>query len=130
MGHAARWHPGCVGDGTEHHRREGAAAHHIHADEQTTKSLPRQAPPWFCSTALRISKGEKTMATIPYGYRYRSPFSEWDAKATVRSSPRRSLHHEESKQYFTPELVPIAQHPEVVERGLSDTVQVEALYTY
>ncbi|MDR3637446.1 MAG: diiron oxygenase [Isosphaeraceae bacterium] len=58
----------------------------------------------------------------------------WDAKASVRVKPRRMLLDEEAigRVYFSPELVPIAQHPEVVALGPEAVraMQVQHLYRY
>ena len=58
----------------------------------------------------------------------------WDTKASVRVKPRRMLHDEEAlgHVYFSPELVPIAQHPEVVALGPEAVraMQVQHLYRY
>lgn len=70
------------------------------------------------------------MANLSKNSPYRQPFKQWDVLATVRSSPPRRLHPEEGKVYYAPELEPLAQHPMLIERGLSHTLLVERLYTY
>jgi hypothetical protein len=63
-----------------------------------------------------------------------SKLGNWDAKATVRAQPRRMLCDEEAagKLFFTPELVPAAQHPLVRALGPDAvrTLQVRHLYRY
>lgn len=49
---------------------------------------------------------------------YRSSFTNWDRRASVRVKPRRTLDHVQTGWlYFPPELVPIVNHPLVAERG-------------
>lgn len=50
---------------------------------------------------------------------YRNSFNHWDEVASVRSKPLRILNGEEieGRLFFTPELVPVANHPLVQERG-------------
>jgi len=63
-----------------------------------------------------------------------SVFKSWDARASVRTKPRRRIWDDEPREhvYFTPELVPVAQHPLV--RGLGaetvDRVLIQQLHTY
>ena len=47
---------------------------------------------------------------------YRSAFTTWDAKAAVRSAPRRVLETPAPAEAFPPDLVPVLRHPLV--RGL------------
>jgi hypothetical protein len=59
----------------------------------------------------------------------------WDTKASVRVKPRRLVFQEEEamgKVYFSPELVPIGQHPLVRQFGSEATreLQVRHLYRY
>ena len=58
----------------------------------------------------------------------------WDTRSSVRVKPRRLLRDEEAmgRVYFSPELVPIAEHP-LVRRFGPETVrqlQVRQLYRY
>ena len=65
---------------------------------------------------------------------YSSKFSHWDARATVRTKPRREIAEEEPREhiYFPPELVPVAQHALVQELGAAtvDRVLIQQLHTY
>src|SRR5215471_14794872 len=65
---------------------------------------------------------------------YSSRFSDWDSRARVRASPRRLLAYEEcaGKVFFPPALVPLANHPQLRERGPSALreVLVQPLYGY
>ena len=64
--------------------------------------------------------------------RHQRRLEDWDRKASVRTSPPRLLCREETqgKIYFMPEVVPVAQHPALLARDLSDTLLIEHLYTY
>lgn len=63
-----------------------------------------------------------------------SKFARWDSWASVRVKPRRVLRDEEAagKLFFTPELVPVAQHPLVRQFGPEAVrdLQVRHLYQY
>jgi hypothetical protein len=65
---------------------------------------------------------------------YRSAFTSWHARASVRAKPRRQLGEEEPRElvYFPPELVPVAQHALVQELGADtvDRVLIQQLHTY
>jgi hypothetical protein len=66
---------------------------------------------------------------------YSRKLANWDTKASVRVKPRRILLREEEasgKLYFSPELVPIAQHPLVRQVGpeMVRDMQVQHLYRY
>ena len=52
-------------------------------------------------------------------FEYGSKLREWDSKASVRVKPRRILQMEEEmgKVYFPKELVPIVQHPIILNLG-------------
>ena len=65
---------------------------------------------------------------------YKSKFENWDHKASVRAKPRRSMSDEEAdgKFFFTPELVPVSNHPIIQERG-DDAIRkvvIHHLYTH
>ncbi len=72
------------------------------------------------------------------GSNHRPPFTivskltNWDAKASVRVKPRRILMDEESagKVFFTPELVPVANHPMVRRLGPEAVRQQQVLHLY
>jgi hypothetical protein len=63
-----------------------------------------------------------------------SKLAHWDSQATVRVQPRRVLQDEEAagKRFFTPELVPAAEHPLVraLGPGAVRALQVRHLYRY
>jgi hypothetical protein len=63
---------------------------------------------------------------------YRSAFTAWDAKAAVRSAPRRVLEDPAPEDAFPPELVPVLGHPLV--RGLApagrQSLLVQHLFRY
>lgn len=63
---------------------------------------------------------------------YRSAFTTWDAKAAVRSAPRRVLDDPAPAEAFPPELVPVLRHPLV--RGLPlagrQSLLVQHLFRY
>ncbi len=66
---------------------------------------------------------------------YSRKLANWDTKASVRVKPRRILMREEEemgKVFFSPELVPVAQHPLVRELGQTAVrdMQVQHLYRY
>jgi hypothetical protein len=66
---------------------------------------------------------------------YARKLSNWDTKAAVRVKPRRILLQDEEsmgKLYFSPELVPVAQHPLVRRIGPAAVrdMQVQHLYRY
>jgi P-aminobenzoate N-oxygenase AurF len=64
---------------------------------------------------------------------YRSRFTGWYERASVRVKPRRVLEPGSGDQvYFPPEHLPILAHPIVTERGapLSHFLQVQRLYQY
>lgn len=67
-------------------------------------------------------------------YTYDSKLQDWDTRSTVRAKPRRMLREEESQGmlYFPPELVPLAQHPTIVNLGPSVVrrIVIQHLYTY
>lgn len=50
---------------------------------------------------------------------YRSRFKDWDTRASVRTKPLRSMPADEhvGKLFFSPEMVPIALHSLVADRG-------------
>ncbi|WP_445337073.1 diiron oxygenase [Clavibacter sp. CFBP 8614] len=63
---------------------------------------------------------------------YRSAFSSWDARASVRSAPRRVLRPDAGLALFPEELVPVAAHPLVRALGPEVLVgmQTRQLYRY
>ncbi|NDI33445.1 diiron oxygenase [Chengkuizengella sediminis] len=66
---------------------------------------------------------------------YKSPFSTWDEVASVRTKPSRTYsqtQQEKSQFFFSPELVPITQHPLVQERGekIQKIITVYQLYAH
>jgi hypothetical protein len=65
---------------------------------------------------------------------YKSAFTSWHARASVRAKPRRQIEDEEPSElvYFPPELVPAARHPLVRELGAGtvDRVLIQNLHTY
>jgi hypothetical protein len=67
-------------------------------------------------------------------YIYLSRFKDWSTRSSVRSKPLRSLDRDElgTQLFFSPELVPVATHPLVLERGPSATrrVLIYHLYTH
>ncbi|GIE86440.1 diiron oxygenase [Actinoplanes regularis] len=65
--------------------------------------------------------------------RYRSAFSNWEERASVRVGPRRSLDADDGSDiYFPPELVPVVAHPYITERGpeVIRRILVHRLYQY
>jgi hypothetical protein len=57
---------------------------------------------------------------------YKSRFEDWYHHASVRAQPRRMFKGEDcGKLFFSPELVPIANHELVVERGLAGEVLLQ-----
>ncbi len=49
---------------------------------------------------------------------YRSSFTNWETRASVRNTPRRLLDEQlDGKLYFPPELVPVIRHPAVSQQG-------------
>ncbi|WP_433616687.1 diiron oxygenase [Dactylosporangium sp. CA-139114] len=88
--------------------------------------------PWKSARATLVTKArapqrEPQDSAAPY----RSGFAGWYERASVRSKPRRMLEGGEPV-YFSPELVPIAAHPLVLERGEQAVRQilVHRLFTY
>jgi hypothetical protein len=65
---------------------------------------------------------------------YKSAFTSWHARASVRAKPRRQIGEQEPREhvYFPPELVPAAQHALVQELGADtvDRVLIQQLHTY
>lgn len=62
----------------------------------------------ICPSAAAVNTDE------PAAGAYRSPFDSWYEKASVRSAPRRVLSDDPAVRHlFSPELVPLVQHPEV-----------------
>ncbi|WP_240137668.1 diiron oxygenase [Streptomyces sp. MUM 178J] len=64
---------------------------------------------------------------------YSSPFRSWYERSSVRSTPRRLIADEdEGKQYFSPELVPVAGHPLVkaLPAQVQDHILIQHLYRY
>jgi hypothetical protein len=63
---------------------------------------------------------------------YRSPFTRWDARASVRTSPRRELGPDDEDLFYSPHLVPLARHPLVrdLRPGIFQEVLVQRLYRY
>lgn len=64
---------------------------------------------------------------------YESKLRNWEQHASVRVKPRRELAESpDSALYFPPELVPVASHPLVIDRGPEAVtrVLVHALYAY
>jgi para-aminobenzoate N-oxygenase AurF len=65
---------------------------------------------------------------------YKSAFTSWHSRASVRTKPRRQIADEEPSGlvYFPPELVPVAQHPLVQALGAEtvDRVLIQNLHTY
>src|SRR5262249_31920719 len=65
---------------------------------------------------------------------YNSMFREWDTQASVRSDSRIVFQDEErlGKVYFSPDLVPIVQHPLVVKLGpaIKREILIQHLYNY
>ncbi|HET6356855.1 diiron oxygenase [Streptomyces sp.] len=64
---------------------------------------------------------------------YRSAFQSWYDRASVRQAPRRTILEDDTAlQFFSPDLVPVAQHPLV--KGLPERVfnaiLVQHLYRY
>lgn len=58
---------------------------------------------------------------------YRSAFSNWDKKSSVRSKPRREIQDNvDLRRPFPPSLVPISSHPLVIARG--EEVLAEILF--
>lgn len=68
------------------------------------------------------------------GFAYRTKFKRWESRAAVRAKPRRVLdeEREDGKLFFPPELVPVALHPLVAERGAAvvDAVLLQRLHVY
>lgn len=64
---------------------------------------------------------------------YRSVFESWDGRASVRSSPFRSLGEDAaSGLYFSPDLLPALGHELVAQRGAvaADYLMIQRLYQY
>lgn len=64
---------------------------------------------------------------------YRSSFSKWDKRASVRVSPQHFLESGDSNEvYFPPDLAPVVEHPIVASRGLESIrrLLVHRLYSY
>ena len=68
------------------------------------------------------------------GFAYETKFKLWESRAAVRTKPRRVLRDErdDGKVPFPPELVPVATHPLVGERGRAavDDVLLQRLHVY
>jgi hypothetical protein len=57
------------------------------------------------------------MPSQPNAHQYRSSFSSWERRSSVRAKPRRILEElEAGKVFFPPELVPVLYHPLVREQ--------------
>lgn len=71
------------------------------------------------TAAIALSTELETESSgIPYPvseaaeFVYKSKFTNWDESASVRSQPRRVFKGEDkNKLFFSPEVVPIANHP-------------------
>lgn len=64
---------------------------------------------------------------------YRSPFHNWFERSSVRQAPRRTLGDDDrTRQFFSPDLVPIAHHPLVreLDRDCFDEMLIQHLYRY
>ncbi|GAA3570741.1 diiron oxygenase [Streptomyces osmaniensis] len=64
---------------------------------------------------------------------YQSPFRTWYSKASVRKSPRRMVEEgDDDAFFFSPELVPVARHPLVMELppGTFREILLQHLYRY
>lgn len=74
-------------------------------------------------TTIRVTAkvGEKKMEA---GHKI-----DWNCKASVRARPRRILSDEDSS-YFPAELAPIAQHPLIINLGLSNEFLIQSLYLH
>jgi hypothetical protein len=62
-------------------------------------------------------------------------FSKWDAVASIRTKPRQRLSPPKNAScadlvLFSPDLVPIAAHAAVRERGLSSQIRMQHLFRY
>jgi hypothetical protein len=63
-----------------------------------------------------INKVPYRASALPDGYQSR--FGNWENRASVRVKPRRELGaNGDHEVYFPPELVPVLDHPLVIERG-------------
>jgi hypothetical protein len=76
---------------------------------------------------------ESAAGAGPAGGAYRSPFLGWDARASVRTAPRRVFSAADAAAApISPDLVPVAAHPQV--RALAPaqfrTVLLQHLYRY
>lgn len=71
-------------------------------------------------------------ADDPAASEYRSPFGRWNARATVRSAPRRELTAEDDGLFFSPDFVPVAHHPLIagLRPEMFREVLVQHLYRY
>ncbi|WP_317447692.1 diiron oxygenase [Streptomyces collinus] len=72
-------------------------------------------------------------ALSPTDDEYQSPFRTWYSKASVRKSPRRMVEEgDEDAYFFSPDLVPVAQHPLVKELAPDafNGVLLQHLYRY
>jgi len=64
---------------------------------------------------------------------YRSPFQNWDARASVRAAPRRVVANADAAlRFFSPDLVPVARHPlvQALPGRVFDALLIQHLYRY
>lgn len=68
------------------------------------------------------------------GFVYKTKFKMWESRAAVRAKPRRVLEDEREagRLFFPPELVPVASHPLVRDRGgdAVDEILLQRLHVY
>lgn len=78
---------------------------------------------------IRSHQDKRDASAVPY----RGAFSRWSDLASVRRARERRLEQTEHLPlYFSPELVPVSRHPEVVRRGpvVVHDLLVRRLYQY
>lgn len=87
----------------------------------------------FCPVAsMQRAAEDPSAGTDDDALSYRSAFTKWDERASVRSAPRRVLQPESTLALFPEELVPIASHPLVRALGpdVLAEIQTRQMYRY
>lgn len=82
--------------------------------------------------SLPTADDESPLGPVPDRSGYRSPMRSWDARAAVRTAPRRLIEGREDTLYFSPDLVPATAHPTVrkLPPVLFRQLLVQHLYRY
>ena len=86
----------------------------------------------WCSTNVPIGGILMSSGSGSQG-QYRSSFSSWESRSSVRAKPRRILEElEDGKVFFPPELVPVLYHPLVREQDeeLIKNLLLQRLHIY